>query len=482
MKHSSPRDQGATAKRAAPSRLVVGIIIGCTVVVLLALLLPRGASPGAGQTDAQRSRSESGEEAGGALAARGTGGDVSRLLRSRSGSGSSIPPETVIAERASAFARTRRQVAEALARQQQVEVPAQVSRFFDAAEAGRWDEIKSLFNTLSADRESGRGTDSLDVLWPAVRDAYGVAEIAKAWPAQELLDYGEAVLSSLRPGMVYIAGSDAARFAPAVVGEAPGVDRPVILPQNSLAEANQLAYQKLLHGDRLSMLSLEDARSAFASFAEEAQRRALELRNQTGDGSAAEPATGNPLPRSKVVSGPKAVAGLNEKMLQLLMEKNPGVTFAIEQSVAMPSLYSGAMPLGPLLELSPGMAHDAATSARAAQSLDYWRQTAERLDGGAGLPPDAPSRVAYSRMASAQAEYLAQRALPAEAEQAFRLAQEIAPASLDAAGQLSRFLMSHGREAEALGVLEEFRSHNTDQEFLVDELKKSLLPPPASAP
>ena len=51
-------------------------------------------------------------------------------------------------------------------------------------------------------------------MWQAVHETYGVAEVAHDWPAQKLLDYGQAVLDSLRPGMVYVGGTDAGRFIP----------------------------------------------------------------------------------------------------------------------------------------------------------------------------------------------------------------------------------------------------------------------------
>ena len=50
-------------------------------------------------------------------------------------------------------------------------------------------------------------------------ETYGVAEIAHLWPAQQVLDYGEAVLGSLRPGMVYVGGTDAGRFIPTLLNE-----------------------------------------------------------------------------------------------------------------------------------------------------------------------------------------------------------------------------------------------------------------------
>ena len=53
-------------------------------------------------------------------------------------------------------------------------------------------------------------------LWAPIIDAYGVAEQVHIWPAQKLLDMGNAVLSQLRPGMVYVGGTDDGRWVPAL--------------------------------------------------------------------------------------------------------------------------------------------------------------------------------------------------------------------------------------------------------------------------
>ena len=46
-----------------------------------------------------------------------------------------------------------------------------------------------------------------------------IAECAHDWPAQKLLDYGDATLGSLRPGMVYVGGTDPGRGIPTLLNE-----------------------------------------------------------------------------------------------------------------------------------------------------------------------------------------------------------------------------------------------------------------------
>ena len=105
----------------------------------------------------------------------------------------------------------------AIGRRAQKEVPGEIGKFFDAVEAGRWEEIELQWQSLakrSGQYEHAEHAPELDLFWPAVLDAYGVAEQAHLWPAQKLLDYGNAVLDALRPGMVYVGGTDNGRWIP----------------------------------------------------------------------------------------------------------------------------------------------------------------------------------------------------------------------------------------------------------------------------
>jgi hypothetical protein len=433
-------------------------IVGASIVVIaLVLFLPRNSTrqvPESAPAPAGSTTTSADDSASPAAVMRERR-DASRLLHSRGGGSSSQSPEVVVARKASDFARGRREIAQAMATHFGVQVPPDVERFFDAAEGGAWDDIKRLFNDLSAAKEAGGGARDLDVLWPAVKDAYSVAVLAKSWPAHEVLDYGRSILSSLQPGMVYVAGSDASRYAPMLIGETSGGEPPVILPQNGLAEGNQIDYLGFLHGDRFSHLSREDAKGAFDRFAQEAQE-------QSG---------GNP------AGTPPPIRNLDEILLRVLMEKNPGTSFAVEAATPMPGLFAEAAPQGPILEVRAGGVSEAETAARARQSVNYWRQTAERLQADNSLSPDSPSRSAYAQMAAAQANFFAARNLMSEAEEAYRLGRDIAPASVDALGQLTGFLAKTGRQGEALRLLDAFSQQFEEHQAAAEQLKRSLAPP-----
>lgn len=472
MKKMSPSNPAS--HRSPPGgkpRPLLWIVAGCAALLVVIFLLPRP-KPTASAPETTAASQAAGESSGAGRAATPVRDrDVASLLRSRPGSSGGPSPEVMVADKMSAFARDRRGLIEEMARRFQVQVSPEVGQFFDAAESGQWDDIKSLFNTLSAAKEGGaEGARDLEALWPAIKETYGAAAMAKAWPSQELLNYGNAILSSLRPGMVYVAGSDAARYIPTLLAETSGGDRPIILPQNSFAEGNQLDYLSFLHGDRLAGITREDAQKAFSEFLEEKQRGA------TGDAAPGEASAA--LRRSGAV----AMSGVNEKLLALLMEKNPGVSFALEESVPMEGLLAHATPLGPVFELRGGGSQAEVNPTQAGQSLDYWRETAQRLQADSSLPPESPSRASYAQMVAAQAAYFANHNLTAEAEQAYRLGVEIAPASVDAVSQLSRYLVGTGRPNEAIEVVDQFTQQNPDLRSMAEDLRKSLQPAPDLVP
>lgn len=123
--------------------------------------------------------------------------------------------------------------------------------------------------------ENSTAEDSpkLDPVWCAVLDAYGVAEQVHEWPAQALLDYGNAILDSLRPGMVYVGGTDYGRWIPTLLNETSGQEPHIVLTQNALADGRYVEYLDTLYGDRFASLTQEDSQAAFREYLADARSR-----------------------------------------------------------------------------------------------------------------------------------------------------------------------------------------------------------------
>ena len=387
--------------------------------------------------------------------------------------------EEIVASKVAQFGRDRLGIARAMARHYGIEVPPEVEAFFAAVESGDWARIDAVFKSL---QERVRGDDDLEhlrKLWPAILETYGVAEIAHSWPAQKLLDYGNAALGSLREGMVYIGGSDPGRFIPTLLNETSDGQRHMVLTQNALADQSYLEYVNFLYGDRLGTLSREESQRAFQDYITDAQKRFEHDRDFPNEPKQVRPGEELQMIDNRFqVSGTVAVMAINERLLRMLMEKNPDVSFAMQESSSLPSTYAGAAPLGPLLELRARDASVPFTPEQAGQSVGYWSDV--RTQFGASDPPE--SRNAWAHMAVAQANFLSSQNFGAEAEQIYALASQLAPAYFEAVGRLARHFDETGRRPEALALIEEFLSRNPDRRDTVETFRNTWLTSRTSAP
>ncbi len=449
------------------SRLLL-LIAGCLTVFLLVLLGSRH------RRSSGRLRTPAAE-----ISAQGTSGDSPASQRARafrsSGSPAAQPAtaEEIVAAKMKQFARSRREVMRAMAKQKGIEIPELVERYFDALESGDWAQIKAAFDAVNGgEANAGFGSGRIPAvrdLWAPIIDAYGVAEQVHLWPAQKLLDYGHAVLDSLRPGMVYIGGTDEGRWVPTLMNETSDGERRIVITQNALADGTYLEYVRFLYGDRFAAITPDDSKRAFDDYMADARKR-LAHDQEFPD----EPKQVRPGEQVKTVdghvqvSGTVAVMDINERSLRLLMEKNPDLSFALQESFPLKGTYTDAAPLGPIMELR---AQDQAafTPERAAQSVDYWRGVAEQLRAQPDDSSELTALKSFSKLAVGQANLFAERGLPETAEQTYRIAREILPNNTDATTGLAELLARTGRADEGRALLEKFARDFPKQSGAVKE-------------
>jgi hypothetical protein len=385
-------------------------------------------------------------------------------------------PEQIVSGKVVAFAESRRAIAETMAKRAKVQVTPEIEAFFAAVQAGRWEEITNRFEKLSQLRRSADAPEELRALWSPIMETFGVAETAHAWPAQKLLDYGQAVLGSLKPGTVYVGGTDPGRFIPTLMNETSDGDRHVVLTQNALADNTYLQYVNFLYGDQLGTTSQEDSQRAFQEYLTDAQKRLAHDQQFPDEPKQIRPGEDVQVNDGRIqVSGQVAVMAINEKLLTMIMDRNPNATFALEESFPLKSTYGNAVPLGPIMELRVPDSQTVFTQQTAAQAVDYWQTTATQLVNDPETPADSDPRKAYSKMASAQANLLSDHNFIAEAEQAFKAATEICPTSPEAVFGYVNLLMSHNQMAQAVPVVESAVAAAPDnQQFrdLLQQLKR----------
>ncbi len=389
-------------------------------------------------------------------------------------------PEEIVTGKLATFGRSRRELTDALARRQGIEVPDAVKRFFDAVESGNWDEIDARFKEINGgDSSSSHGADrppGVNELWSPIIDAYGAAEQVHEWPAQKLLDYGNAILDSLRPGMVYVGGTDNGRWIPELLNDTSDGEQHVVITQNGLADGRYLEYVTELYADRLATLTAKELQSVYQNHIADAQKRREHDEQFPDEPKQLRPGEDIQIVDGKVrLSGAPAVMALNEKLLQAFMEKNPDLSFAAQESIPMKSTYADALPLGPLMELRARNDENVFTSERAAQSVDYWRTTAENILANSEAIGSTTTLKAYSHDINSTANLLAAHNFAAEAEQAYRLSTQLWPENADAATGLARVLASAGRAEEARRVLDDFSKAYPTQHTTIETARMTFL-------
>ena len=377
--------------------------------------------------------------------------------------------EQIVATKVAQFGRKRREMVRAIAKRSHLEIPAEVEKFFDALEAGNWDEIHNRWHEMAVhsgqyDYSSKDTWEHINPFWPAILDAYGVAEQAHLWPAQQLLDYGNSVLGALRPGMVYVGGTDPGRWIPELLNETGEGEQHIIVTQNAFADARYIDFVNTQYGDQMKTLTMDDSQRSFQDYVSDAQKR-LEHDEKFPD----EPKQVHPGEDIKVtdgrvmVSGRTAVMAINERLLETLMKNNPDMSFAIEESYSMRGTYTNALPLGPLMELNATRDQQTFTPERATQAADYWRGAAEHILSDFDATCSEDALKSYSHDAVAAANLLAAHDFTSQAEETYRMASKLWPGSVEATVGLANVFASTGRETDARQLLDDFARNYPNQ-------------------
>ena len=291
------------------------------------------------------------------------------------------------------------------------------------------------------------------------------------------------MLGSLRPGMAYVGGTDPGCFIPTMLNETSEGERHIVFTQNALADGSYLDYLNYLYADRFATLTSEDSQRAFQDYMADAQKR-LQHDQQFPD----EPKQIRPGEDIKVtdgrlqVSGQTAVMAINETLLQTLLAKNPGLSFALEESFPFKSTYEGAVPLGPIMELRAQDGQTGLTPESVTQSLDYWRTTTQQMLADPEASGSPETLKSWSKLAVGQGNLFAERNHTVEAEQTYRLSMEMWPRNIESVGNLSDLLLRTGRAEEARRLVEDFARNNPDLSAALEALRPGIIVAKESAP
>lgn len=374
------------------------------------------------------------------------------------------------------FARSRREIALKMGRSAGALPPPEVEALFAALEAGDWKEVQRLWSELrerSGQYDGSKHDPALDPFWPALLDAYGVAEQAQMWPAERLLQYGEEIMKALKPGAVYVGGTDPGRWIPTMLNEGKGNEQHVILTQNALADSRYIDYLGELYADRMQTISQDEAKRIIEEYKEDAGRRFEHDQRFPNEPKQVKPGETVKIVDGKVeLSGQPAVRAINERLLNFLMERNPEMTFAIEQSAPFESTYADAAPAGPIMELGVREEDRPLTEERALDTVAYWREVSAELSPARGPELSSHLRLAYGKLAANQAALFANRNFDAAAEQTYRLALEMSPNNPEAVFGYANLLSRQNRGREAMPYIERAAQADPERPAFRDLLER----------
>jgi hypothetical protein len=250
-------------------------------------------------------------------------------------------------------------------------------------------------------------------------------------------------------------------------------ERRIVITQNGLADGTYTEYLRFLYADRFNALGNADSERAFQDYMSDARKR-LEHDQQFPD----EPKQVRDNEQIQIkdgktqVSGMVAVMDINERLLRMLMDKNPDLSFALQESFPLKGTYADAAPIGPIMELR-AQDQSSFTVERAAESVSYWRNVADQLRAA---PDDANGETplkSYSKLATGQANLFAERGFAESAEQTYRIALGLVPSNVDALTGLAGLLERTGRVQDARNLADNFARDFPKQAADVKRFRRS---------
>ena len=221
-----------------------------------------------------------------------------------------------------------------------------------------------------------------------------------------------------------------------------------------------------LYSDHMATLTSEDSQAAFQAYVAEAQKRFDHDQQFPDEPRQVRPGEDLKMVDGKLqVSGQVAVMSINELLLQTLMQKNPELSFAIQESFPLKGTYPNAVPLGPLMQLN---ATDPITADQAGQSVQYWQTAAQQALADPATANSEPALRSYSHDASAAAHLLAAHNFTAEAEQAYGVSAQLYPGNPEPVNGLADLLVQNGQQAQARQLMQDFARRYPDQQKFLE--------------
>ncbi len=261
-------------------------------------------------------------------------------------------------------------------------VPSIVWSFFDAVRVDDWETATNLAGRIN--QASGRFGPSRteafspalrSMIWPPISETVGAYESFHNWDSKWLHRFGHDIIESIPRGSIYFGGTDPGRFIISALSDSQIEGRPFFtLTQNQLVDRTYLEYLQVIYGGRLYVPTSNDLQLAFTEYRRDAADRLRAGRLKPGENVQI-------TPDGRVqVSGEVAVMEINALLVKIVLDKNPGREFFIEESFPLDWMFPHLSPHGLILQLHSRPLTEL-RAADAQKDHDYWKKFTGELLG-----------------------------------------------------------------------------------------------------
>lgn len=450
------------------------------------------------------------------------------------------PPAVDLDTKLRSFAKEKEVQAKSLVKEHLKPISPMVWEFFRAAQAGDWPAVTNLYHkleNLSGQREWSKVDHSVaGPVWSTVLEVGLTVELYLNFTPRFTALLAHDLNSGLPQGSVIFGGTDPGRCFPTAfcTFHVRGVPY-FTLTQNALADASYLSYLRATYGDKLKMLSNEDAGRCFTEYVTDATRRLDHDERNPASPRQIKPGeliTRDPVTRGVKVSGQVSVMTINGLMVKAIVDANPSREFFVEELYPIDWMYPHLTPHGAILKLnrapvaeltSETIAKDRAFwSERIRQFLGtdfaalatvkdvcefidrvYVRRDFSKFKGDRLFLNNPYTQTSYSKLRSAiagtyfwrineagrRANSTDQQRMIAESDRAFLQAFALDPSSPEVLFRYANLLISLGRLDDTLLITQtalKFEPKNSSFKSLLDQVNAlhanaSKLPKPAEA-
>jgi hypothetical protein len=400
--------------------------------------------------------------------------------------------------------------ANAAAKAEGKEVPAEFESFFAAAAKGDYPAVTNFFNDMAKRGpqygNGGHDENMRGPMWQMVMETYGAIEQTTLGNEKYTATFGNDIIDSIPSGSIYFGGTDPGRFIVTALQKSHANGDPFFtLTQNALADGTYLDYLRSMYGGKIYIPTAEDSQKCFQDYTEDVTRR--QQNNQLKPGEDVQVTGGR-----VQISGQVAVMGINGLLVKTIFDKNPDREFYIEESFPLDWMYPNLEPHDLIMKINRQPLADLSDEI-VQNDTDYWIKYVTPMIGG-WLDKDTPVKEVaafaekiyvkkdlggftgdpqfiqneysckmFSKLRSAIASLYAWRAQHATsaaekkrmndaADFAFRQAFALCPYSPEAVYRYVNVLLREGRQPDAVLIVEtaskmpEIKGQDFERQFL----------------